>query len=67
MVGRVRVARKAIMELREKHPNEPIAVGAVGILDFVESGEIDKILDGEIRSKIMAIVYHLDTNMGQRV
>lgn len=62
---RIKIARRAILELRKEGVDTPktnfpmgtIAYGCVGILDYIESGDIEKILERNLRLRIQRISF----------
>ncbi len=58
MIERFRVSRKAIIALRKKYGfnhEEGAAYGCIGILDYIEFGEIDKIMHPNIRKEVQKV------------
>ena len=63
---RIELCRQVILSVREKFPHKPSkgvpkewAYGCVGVLDFIETGDVSKILSSEIRTRIEKIIRRL--------
>ena len=58
MESRVTIARESIMNLRKKYGidhEKGVVFGCIGLLDYIETGDIDKIMHPNIRREVQKV------------
>jgi len=75
MEDRIKVARNAVLMVREKSPMSRFgsyrsviastpkewAIGVIGVLDFVETGDPQKIMISDVRAEVERIIKESET------